>query len=152
MTHPYVMTLLARAKLEGLSREAAAARLASGARVAKPRDLSGVEAVLESSVTLRAGGAEDDGPLARLAALDSSKPLAGPVLVAEVGGEVLAALSLRDGAVVADPFHPTAALAELLRTYSHQLDLRAARRADAARPTIRRLDPIPGDVAGGKTR
>jgi hypothetical protein len=120
--------------------------------VAKRRDLSGVEAVLESSVTLRAGGAEDDGPLARLAALDSSKPLAGPVLVAEVGGEVLAALSLRDGAVVADPFHPTAALAELLRTYSHQPALRAARRADAARPTIRRLDPIPGDVAGGKTR
>jgi hypothetical protein len=146
------MKLLARAKLDGLYREAAAARLASGARVARRRDLSRVEAVLESSVTLRAGGAEDDDVLARLAALDSSKPLAGPVVVAEVGGEVRAALSLGDGAVVANPFHPTAALAELLRAYSRQPDLRAPGRADSARPTICRLDPIPGDVAGGRTR
>jgi hypothetical protein len=152
MTPPYVMKLLARAKLEDLYREAAEARLASGARVAKRRDLPGVEVVLESSVTLRAGGAEDDGPLARLAALDSSKPLAWPVLVAEVQGEVRAALSLRDGAVVADPFHPTAALAELLRTYSRRPDLRAARRSDTARPTICRLDPSPGAPAGGNTR
>jgi hypothetical protein len=47
-------------------------------------------------------------------------------LLAEVGGEVRAALSLSDGVVVADPFHPTAALAVLLRTYARQTDLRAA--------------------------
>jgi hypothetical protein len=47
-------------------------------------------------------------------------------LLAEVGGEVRAALSLQDGAVVADPFHPTAPLAELLRAYSRQPALRAA--------------------------
>jgi hypothetical protein len=73
-------------------------------------------------------------------------------LVAEVGGEVRAALSLRDGAVVADPFHPTAALAELLRAYSRHADLRAARRAETSRTTIGRLEPAPDDVAGGKTR
>jgi hypothetical protein len=46
-------------------------------------------------------------------------------LVAEIGGQLRAALSLTDGAVVADPLHPTAALEALLKVYSRQPALRA---------------------------
>ena len=74
-------------------------------------------------MTLRCNSAEDDGPLARLAALDSSKPPHQPVAVAEVGGELRAALSLNDGSLVADPFHLTGGVADLLRAYARQLDV-----------------------------
>jgi hypothetical protein len=59
---------------------------------------------------------EDDAPaLRRLAALDSRPPLTGPVFVGEVDGAPVAAVSLTDGRVVADPFVPTARLAVHLR-------------------------------------
>jgi hypothetical protein len=72
-------------------------------------------------VTLRFGVTDDQTRLARLAALDSSKPPAPPILLAEVDGQLLAALALSDGTVVADPFHPTADLVDLLRARAHQL-------------------------------
>ena len=43
-----------------------------------------------------------------LAALDAAAPLQGNVLVAELDGRLVAARSLADGRVVADPFVPTA--------------------------------------------
>jgi hypothetical protein len=58
----------------------------------------------ERSVTLRFGSPADEGRLARLAALDSSAPPAQPVLLAEVDGQLRAAIALAGGAVVADPF------------------------------------------------
>ncbi len=67
--------------------------------------------------------------LARLAVLDSSEPPAQPMLVAEVDGELRAALSLRDWNVVADPFLPTAALVDLLRARAEQLVSDAALRS-----------------------
>jgi hypothetical protein len=73
------------------------------------------------TVTLRLGVAADEQRLARLAALDSSQTPMPPVLVAEVEGQLLAALGLSDGTVVADPFHPTADLIDLLRTRERQL-------------------------------
>jgi hypothetical protein len=73
-------------------------------------------------LTLRFGSTADEDTLARLAALDSSKPPAYPVLLAEVDGQLLAALGLSDGTAVADPFHPTADLLDLLRARAHQLD------------------------------
>jgi hypothetical protein len=66
------------------------------------------------AVTIRHAFPDDSLTLRRLAALDSATPLEPPVLVGEVEGEVRAALSLRDGSVIADPFHLTAALVELL--------------------------------------
>jgi hypothetical protein len=71
---------------------------------------------------LRFGSPADEDTLARLAALDSSKPPAYPVLLAEVDGQLLAALGLSDGTAVADPFHRTADLIDLLRARAHQLD------------------------------
>ena len=64
---------------------------------------------------------------------------AGRVLVAEVDGELLAAISLDDGAVVADPFEPTAALVELLRARARQLEGARAPRRGAARVAARTL-------------
>src|SRR5947209_13494179 len=72
-------------------------------------------------LTLRFGFPDDAAALDRLAALDSSEPPASPVLLGEVGGHLRAALSLADGSVVADPFHPTVALVELLHARARQL-------------------------------
>jgi hypothetical protein len=46
--------------------------------------------------------------------VDSSHVSAGPFLLAEIGGESRAALSLTDGAILADPFYPTAPLVQQL--------------------------------------
>ena len=76
----------------------------------------------ERSLTLRFASPADERPLARLAALDSSKPPAQPVLLAEVDGQLHGALGLSDGTVVADPFHPTADLIDLLRARARHLE------------------------------
>jgi hypothetical protein len=55
----------------------------------------------------------DAAALRRLAALDSARPLTGRVLIGEIDGQPAAALSLKTGAVIADPFQST----ERLRTY-----------------------------------
>ena len=74
------------------------------------------------TVTIRHAGPQDAVALKLLAMLDSTKPLGGPVLVAESGGLVLAAISLQDGRVAADPFFPTADLVELLRARAERLE------------------------------
>jgi hypothetical protein len=75
----------------------------------------------EGSLLIRLAGPDDEAALRRLAALDSSRPLAGAVLVAELDGELRAARSLRDGRTVADPFRPTLALRDLLELRARQL-------------------------------
>ena len=74
-----------------------------------------------SPVTLRFAFPDDFTDVAGLAALDSSVPPEQPVLLAEVAGEVRAALSLADGSVIADPFYPTASVVDLLRARAGQL-------------------------------
>jgi len=94
------------------------------------------------SVTIRVAYPADALALARLAALDSAcAPPREPVLVAEVGGELAAAISLDDGAVVANPFAPTAALVELLEARARQLrgDRRRFRQVSRARHRARRI-------------
>jgi hypothetical protein len=80
-------------------------------------------------VTIRHAFPDDGLELMRLAALDGAESLVQPVLVAEVDGELRAALSLGNGAVVADPFHRTAALVELLLARAAQLAAADARAA-----------------------
>lgn len=75
----------------------------------------------DQTITLRLGSASDEDGLAALAALDSSEPPPHPVLLAEVGGELFAALALSDGITIADPFHPTIELVALLRARARQL-------------------------------
>jgi len=64
---------------------------------------------------------DDADALGRLAALDSAPVPPAPVLVADVGGELRAALSLSDGSLVADPFVATADLVVLLEVQAAQL-------------------------------
>lgn len=51
----------------------------------------------------------------RLAALDDRAAPRGPKLLAYEGGELRAAVAIADGRAVADPFHPTAELVDMLR-------------------------------------
>ena len=59
--------------------------------------------------------------LTRLAELEQASRPPEPVLLGVVMQRPIAALSLRDGSVIADPFAPTAELIELLRLRARQL-------------------------------
>ena len=67
---------------------------------------------------LRTAHPDDDADLGRLVELDCALPLAGPVLVAEEGGAIVAALCVSTGRAVADPFVPSLHHVELLRRYA----------------------------------
>lgn len=73
-------------------------------------------------ITIRPAYADDQLAVQRLASLDSATNVPPhPLLVAEVDGELRAGLSLVDGRAVADPFHFTGELVDLLRTRAQQL-------------------------------
>jgi hypothetical protein len=72
-------------------------------------------------VTVRHSTAADELQLARLAALDSAKPITGSALVAESQARIVAALPLGSGRPIADPFEPSAELVALLETRAAQL-------------------------------
>lgn len=57
---------------------------------------------------------DGDGVLDRLSGLEGRETPKGPHVLAEIGGEVVAALALSAGDVLADPFSPTAHLIPLL--------------------------------------
>ena len=80
-------------------------------------------------VLVRPARSVDAADLVKLAALDSAAPLTGEVLLAVSGGEVAAAMSIDTGAVIADPFVPTAHLVELLRTAGRPAPRRRSRLA-----------------------
>ena len=86
------------------------------------------------SVTIRHAFPDDELALVRLAALDSAEVPPQPLLVADVHGELRAALSLRDGSVIADPFHRTRPLVELLSSRAAQLSVATASTTDARTP------------------
>jgi hypothetical protein len=73
------------------------------------------------SISIRSFADADAQAVRSVAQRDSSVVPAGALLVAEVDGAVRAALSLDTGEVVADPFAPSAALVDLLRTRAGQL-------------------------------
>jgi hypothetical protein len=91
-------------------------------------------------ITIRQARPEDDEVLRRLAVLDSAPLLTGRVLLAEQGHEAVAAIALGTGAVVADPFRPSAQAAHLLRLRRYQL-LRQSGDVAPARSLLRRLLP-----------
>lgn len=94
-------------------------------------------------VTIRHAAADDMKALERLAALDSRRVPSGELFVAEVGGRLLAATSIDTGAVIADPFEPTASLVELLHIQA------AAARPAAALPALvdERVDELLPEAA-----
>jgi hypothetical protein len=86
------------------------------------------------TLTIRLAVSDDAAALSRLAQLDSApSPGPEPMLVAEVGGELRAALPLDGGPAIADPFQPTAELVAILAERARQLAPPPPRRRAARR-------------------
>ena len=94
--------------------------------------------VTNAPLRIRQARHDDAAAVLRLAALDSSRVPSGDVLLAEVGDELWAALSVEDGHAVADPLRPSAGAVGVLaerrrqlrrprRTRAHRVPLRVAR-------------------------
>jgi hypothetical protein len=109
--HPSQRIELARAHGDALR------RVGSGRRPASV----GAGSPTDVAIVIRPSRPEDERALGRLAGLDSASVPAAPLLVAEADGALRAALSLRDGGVIADPFHRTAPLVALLVARAEQL-------------------------------
>jgi hypothetical protein len=90
------------------------------------------------TVLMRRATDADSARIRTLALLDNKRAPAGPFIVAEAGGEVLAAESLSSGTVVADPFRLTSDLVAMLHLRATQLrgtselSLRRIRRSHGA--------------------
>ena len=75
-----------------------------------------------TALTIRRASDRDAFALKRLAAIDSAYPPTGEVLLAEMGDELWAAVSVDTGAVVADPFRPSGDLVDLLRFRAQRMN------------------------------
>jgi hypothetical protein len=91
-----------------------------------------------SSISIRSARQDDYVELWRVASLDSALVPEEPLIVAESGGEVVAALSRTSGESIADPFRPTAELVELLRLRAGQMT------SESERPRRRLLARLRG--------
>ena len=78
------------------------------------------------SLTIRSATTADLFAIRRLAVLDSASPPTGEVLLAEMDGELWAALAVETGAAIADPFRPSADVVDLLRFRAGRLLAQAA--------------------------
>lgn len=132
-----------------LRQEAELTRMLRGAEV------SSAPAVDPDDVVIRIARSVDTPALRRLSELDS-RPTSPHSLVAEIDGEVLAALPLDGGSAAADPFRPTAQLVAMLELRASQLRgtgtvpkrrlrrIWSALRHSTARPA---MAPLAGDVS-----
>jgi hypothetical protein len=131
-------------RIRELHRQAEHHRLASHASNGKRPVTDGRAS---STVVIRIARSEDRSAIDRLAQLDGHPPLEDRTLedrtlmVAEVEGEVRAALPLDGGEPIADPFRPTAELVEMLRLRAGHLD--GGLRRSGLRRRLSRLLPRP---------
>src|SRR3954454_24475797 len=98
--------------------------------------MSATASNIPNTVTIRWALPSDLDSLERLAAVDSKKLSAGPLLVAAVDGQIWAAVATLDATAVADPFVPSGALVGLPRPRASQL------RAPQPQLPILRLEPL----------
>jgi hypothetical protein len=118
-THlPYQASI---ARVEDLHREARGHLAARSRRSHEGRRRRTVPVPPAESIAIRRATPDDDVALRRLAVLDSARPLAGDVLIADVEGEPRAAIEITTGATIADPFRPSAHLVDLLGVRAHRL-------------------------------
>ena len=87
------------------------------------------------TVTIRPAYADDAMAITRLAALDSASVPRGPLVVAEVDGELRVAVSVDEFTVIADPFHRTAELVALLRDHIDRVRRSTSSAEHTRRPT-----------------
>ena len=76
-------------------------------------------------ISIRSAHTDDYTALWQLAALDDRPLPRGPFVVAEVAGEIIAAVSRDTGEAVADPFRRTAQAVALLQLRATQLAVAA---------------------------
>ena len=91
---------------------------------------------MSPTVVLRPASPEDAPSLHRLAVLDSSVAPRGEVVMAFRGAEPVAAVSVTDGHVVANPFARTADVVGMLRAHVRALR-KAGTRSSAFRSMLR---------------
>ena len=106
-------------------------------------------------LTIRLAETADDRALTRLAQRDSATVPATPLLVAAVGDDLLAAASLTDGRVIADPFRHSAGAANLLAERIRQIE--ASQTATMAStmtkaPRGRNVTPIAARAGGSPSK
>jgi hypothetical protein len=77
-----------------------------------------------STILLQQAAPSDDDALRDLAQLDSARVLARPAVMAIVDGRLVAAASLADQRVVADPFADTTQAISLLRAHLSEVSAR----------------------------
>jgi hypothetical protein len=109
--NPFFSNEMAKQHIGDLRREARASRVPEGFG----------ELDEDDGLTVRAATQRDSEAVRLLAALEGVQMPTGPVLVAQVGDEVMAALPLEGGGVLADPFRPTKHLVDLLELRARQL-------------------------------
>ncbi|WP_445147802.1 hypothetical protein [Baekduia sp. Peel2402] len=68
-----------------------------------------------STILLQQATSADDAALRDLAQLDSARPLARPAVLAIVDGRLIAAASVSDERIIADPFADTTQAVRMLR-------------------------------------
>ena len=107
---------------------------------------------MSEEITIRASRPGDRAAILRLAALDSKRYDGGELVLAESGGELVAAVPLAGGPPLADPFRPTAEIVALLELRAAQL--RSAREGAsggrgrvAPAPARRRVRPARTSIA-----
>jgi hypothetical protein len=99
---------------------------------------------MSATISIRHAHADETPVVRRLSYLDDQRPLRGDVLLAIVDDEPLAALSLQDGRVVADPFARTADLVALLRLRAERLVAASRRRRGGGSLGGLRVRPVAG--------
>jgi len=91
-----------------------------------------------STIVLQHASAEHDRALRDLSQLDSARAVTRPALMAVVDGRLVAAASLHDGRIVADPFTESAEAVALLRVRAAELRSDGRRRGRLPRASKRR--------------
>jgi hypothetical protein len=76
---------------------------------------------IQAPIVIRSAADEDGPAIDRLGLLDGHRLPAGERLVAEAGGQILAAAEVASGATIADPFKPTGGVARLVAMRAKQL-------------------------------
>jgi hypothetical protein len=98
--------------------------------------MSRIRSNISSGVYIRWATPSDLPALERVAALDSKRLPAGPLLVGIVDGRIWAAVATIGGQAIADPFEPSGDLVGLLRARASQL-----RDSQPSVPVLR-LEPL----------